>query len=119
MKKKTKIAILGSTGSIGKTTFNIIKKDKKNYEVCLLSTNKNINEIIKQANYFDVKNLIVTDINKFEIIKNRLRNLMVYWILGPEKAKIFFEDGRLEELTTDWQKATGLKTDIPEVEFKQ
>jgi DGQHR domain-containing protein len=52
-------------------------------------------------------------------IKNRLRNLMVYWILGPEKAKIFFEDGRLEELTKDWQKATGLKTDIPEVEFKQ
>ena len=43
---------------------------------------------------------------------------MIYWILGPEKAKIFFEDGRLEELTKEWKKATGLKTDIPEVEFK-
>ena len=25
-------------------------------------------------------------------IKNRLRDLMIYWILGPDKAKLFFED---------------------------
>ena len=30
---KKKIAILGSTGSIGKTLINIIKKDKKSFEV--------------------------------------------------------------------------------------
>ena len=44
---KKKIAILGSTGSIGKTTFNIIKKNKKDFNVVLLSTNKNIKEILK------------------------------------------------------------------------
>ena len=38
---KKKIAIIGSTGSIGKTTFSIIKKDKKNFEVILLTTHKN------------------------------------------------------------------------------
>jgi hypothetical protein len=48
-------------------------------------------------------------------IKNRLRDLMIYWILGPSKAKLFFEDGRLEELTKDWNNSTGLKGDIPEV----
>ena len=48
-------------------------------------------------------------------IRYRLRDLMIYWILGPSKAKLFFEDGRLEELTKDWNKATGLKGDIPEV----
>ena len=30
---KKKIAILGSTGSIGKTLINIIKQDKKNFEI--------------------------------------------------------------------------------------
>jgi hypothetical protein len=40
---------------------------------------------------------------------------MIYWILGPSKAKLFFEDGRLEELTKDWNNSTGLKGDIPEV----
>ena len=51
-------------------------------------------------------------------IKNRLRDLMIYWILGPAKAKLFFEDGRLEGLTKEWNKSTGIKGDIPEVVIK-
>ena len=46
---KKKIAILGSTGSIGKNTIKIIQKDKKNFDIKLLSTNRNIKEITKQA----------------------------------------------------------------------
>ena len=46
---KKKIAILGSTGSIGKTTVNIIKKDKKNFDVILLTSNNNYQELAKQA----------------------------------------------------------------------
>ena len=46
---KKKIAILGSTGSIGVNTLNILKRDKKSFEVNLLTTNKNINKIFKQA----------------------------------------------------------------------
>ena len=52
---KKKIAILGSTGSIGKTLIDIIKKDKKNFEITLLTANKNFKELIKQAKYFKVK----------------------------------------------------------------
>ena len=54
---KKKIAILGSTGSIGKTTFNIVKKNRKEFEVVLLTTNKNINEIYKQARILKTKNM--------------------------------------------------------------
>ena len=52
-----KIAILGSTGSIGEATLKIIKKDKKNFKINLLTTNKNINKIFKQAKDFRVKNI--------------------------------------------------------------
>ena len=38
---KKKIAILGSTGSIGKNLVNLIKKDKSSLEVVLLTANKN------------------------------------------------------------------------------
>ena len=38
---KKKIAILGSTGSIGKTTLEILKKNKKDFEIFLLSANNN------------------------------------------------------------------------------
>jgi len=71
---KKKIAILGSTGSIGKTTFDIIKKDKKNFEVILLSTNKNISEIIKQVKVFTVKNIIISDKKKYFVLKKKLKN---------------------------------------------
>ena len=58
---KKKIAILGSTGSIGKTLINIIKKDKKNFEIVLLSADENYKELLKQAKLFKVKNLIITN----------------------------------------------------------
>jgi len=38
---KKKIAILGSTGSIGKTLLNIVDKDKKNFDIILLTANQN------------------------------------------------------------------------------
>ena len=56
---KTKIAILGSTGSIGKTTVNIIKNDKKNFDIVLLTTNKNYSEILKQVSILKPKNLVI------------------------------------------------------------
>ena len=71
---KKKIAILGSTGSIGKSTINIIKKNKKNYNISLLSTNKNTKEILKQAHYFNVKNLIIADEKKFNELKSDKKN---------------------------------------------
>ena len=66
---KKKIAILGSTGSIGKTLINIIKQDKKNFEIVLLSAEGNYKELLQQAKLFKVKNLIITNVESFNIIK--------------------------------------------------
>ena len=66
---KKKIAILGSTGSIGKSLIDIIKKDKKNFEITLLTANRNYKELINQAKMFNVKNLIITDSNSFSLAK--------------------------------------------------
>ena len=74
---KKKIAILGSTGSIGKTLIEIVKKDKKNFEIILLTTNKNINELIFQVKKFNVKNIIVTNYKKFLLIKKILKNYKI------------------------------------------
>ena len=71
---KKKIAILGSTGSIGKTTFDIIKSDKKNFEIVLLTTNKNINSILKQARELKVKNIFVSSESHYFKLKKKLKN---------------------------------------------
>ena len=66
---KKKVAILGSTGSIGKSLINILKKDKKNIEIILLTANNNIRELIKQEKTFKVKNIIITNYIKFLYLK--------------------------------------------------
>jgi len=72
---KKKIIILGSTGSIGLSTVNIFKKDQQNFEVVLLSTNKNIKKIIKQAIFFKTKYLIISDYNSYLFAKSKYKNL--------------------------------------------
>ena len=71
---KKKIAILGSTGSIGKTTLDIVKKNKKDFEIILLTTNKNIKKIIKKSKKFNVKNIIITDYFYFQKLKKKNKN---------------------------------------------
>ena len=71
--KKT-VAILGSTGSIGKNTYNIIKNNKNDFDVMLLSTNKNINTIYKQAKELKAKNIIVSSKFHFLKLKQKIKN---------------------------------------------
>ena len=66
---KKKIAILGSTSSIGKSLLNIINKDKKKFKIELLTANTNYKDLIYQATKFDVKNIVITDLSSFEKTK--------------------------------------------------
>ena len=68
---RKKIAIIGSTGTIGKNLLDIINKDKKNFEILLLTAHKNYIELLKQAKKFKVKNLIITDTKSFQILKKK------------------------------------------------
>ena len=71
---KKKIVILGSTGSIGKTTFEIIKKNQKDFEIILLTTNKNTNKILQQAKQLNVRNILVSSNVHYLRLKKRLKN---------------------------------------------
>jgi 1-deoxy-D-xylulose-5-phosphate reductoisomerase len=71
---KQKIAILGSTGSIGKSLLKIIKKDKKKFEISLLTANKNYKILLKQVKEFNVKNIIITDQKYYKIAKLKYKN---------------------------------------------
>ena len=71
---KKKIVILGSTGSIGQSLLNIIDKDKSSFDIVLLSAKKDYKTLIKQSKKFNVKNLIVEDIESFKLLKKKLSN---------------------------------------------
>ena len=77
---KKKIAILGSTGSIGKCLLKIIEKDLKSFNVILLTANKNYRELFNQAKKFNVKNLIISDYESYCKAKtiNKNNNFRIY-----------------------------------------
>ena len=87
---KRKIAILGSTGSIGKTLLDIIDKDKKNFDVHLLTANNDYKTLLKQAKKFKVKNLVITNRENYELLKKKTKKLNIKIFNNFEKLdKIF------------------------------
>ncbi|WP_440676260.1 1-deoxy-D-xylulose-5-phosphate reductoisomerase [Candidatus Pelagibacter sp. HIMB1593] len=67
---KTQIAILGSTGSIGKSLLKIISRNKNSFKISLLTANKNYKLLLNQAIKFNVRNVIITDSDSYNISKN-------------------------------------------------
>jgi len=88
---KKKIAILGSTGSIGQNLLKIIEKDKTNFDILLLTANTDYKLLFKQAKKFKVKNLIIKDKKSFEILKKKLSNSNINIFNNYENFNIIFK----------------------------
>ena len=61
---KKKIGIIGSTGSIGSSLLNVIKKS--DFDIIFLSAKNNYKKLFKQAQIFNVKNLIITHSDSYQ-----------------------------------------------------
>ena len=77
---KKKIAILGSTGSIGIQTLDVIQKNKKLFTAEILIAGQNSNLLIKQAKSFKPKIVVINDESKYLHVKEHLKN---------QKTKVF------------------------------
>jgi len=70
---KKKIIILGSTGSIGNSTLEVIKKNKKDFDIYLLSANNNYKKLIKQVKIFKPKNVLIKNKKFYKKVLNSLK----------------------------------------------
>ena len=86
---KKKIAILGSTGSIGQSTLDVINRDKSFFDVVLLTANNNYKKLIDQAKKFKAKNVI---------IRNKIYYPKIKKALKKTKTKVFFGDIDLNKI---------------------
>ena len=88
-----KIAILGSTGSIGVSSLNVIEKNLKKFQIILLSANSNYNLILKQIYKYKPKYFIINDSNTyFKIIKKfKKKYTKIYNNYSKVPSKIKFD----------------------------
>ena len=112
-----KIAIFGSTGSIGKSLINIIKKDKQNFKIELLTANKNYKELIKQTNFFNIKNIIITDKKSFIITKKILKNRNINIYYNFNSLTKIFKNNKIDYTMSAISGFEGLKPTLDIIKF--
>ena len=114
---KKKIAILGSTGSIGKSLIDILKNDKKSFEIVLLSTNKNLTELNKQIKIFKVKNIIISNKSTFLKAKKIFKNKKINVYDNFDNLKLIFKKKKIDYVMSSISGLAGLTPTINIIQF--
>ena len=70
---KRRIAILGSTGSIGTQTLDVIRQHPDRFEVVLLSARRSADLLIRQAVEFDAANVVICDEARYREVADALQ----------------------------------------------
>jgi 1-deoxy-D-xylulose-5-phosphate reductoisomerase len=84
MAERKRIAILGSTGSIGTQALEVIRQQKEFFEVEVLTSFNNAELLIKQSEEFLPNAVVIGDVNKLEFVRNALSKLPVKVYAGQE-----------------------------------
>ena len=71
---KKRIAILGSTGSIGKQSLEVIENNNDKFEVEVLTANNNVDLLIQQAKKFQPNAVVVVNTEKYKYVSEALSN---------------------------------------------
>ena len=73
MSTKKRIAILGSTGSIGTQTLDVIRQHRDLFEVELISARSSVDALIAQAREFDAANVVICDERRYPPVAEALK----------------------------------------------
>lgn len=73
--KKRRIAILGSTGSIGTQTLDVIRRHPDMFEVELISARRSADLLISQAKEFNAANVVICDDSRYVQVAEALQPL--------------------------------------------
>ncbi len=72
--KKRRIAILGSTGSIGTQTLDVVRQHRDLFEVEMISAGSNAGLLAAQAREFDVNNVVICNEARYEALSEALKD---------------------------------------------
>jgi 1-deoxy-D-xylulose-5-phosphate reductoisomerase len=77
-----KIAILGSTGSIGTQTLEVIEKNPRFFEVAVLTANNNVSLLLEQARRFQPEVVVIGNEDQYHFLNNALKDLPIKVFAG-------------------------------------
>ncbi|MEZ4800608.1 MAG: 1-deoxy-D-xylulose-5-phosphate reductoisomerase [Flavobacteriales bacterium] len=111
-----KVAILGSTGSIGTQALDVIKNQTESFSVEVLTAHSNADLLIAQALEFKPNAVVIGDESKYQIVKDALWNADIKVYAGAEALEQIVESGEIDIVLTALVGAAGLRPTIKAIE---
>jgi 1-deoxy-D-xylulose-5-phosphate reductoisomerase len=112
VKQKTGVAILGSTGSIGTQTLEVLEKHLDRFTVEVLTAGRNAKLLKEQALKFKPNAVVIADESQYEELKDALWDLGVKVYLGEEALCQVVEMAEVDIVLTALVGFSGLKPTI-------
>jgi 1-deoxy-D-xylulose-5-phosphate reductoisomerase len=116
---KKRIAILGSTGSIGTQALEVIEEQKNSMEVELLSANSNADLLISQALKFNPNTVIISDESKYEYVKKSLEHTLIKVFCGISAIEQEVQNDNIDIVLTAMVGYAGLMPTISAIKAKK
>lgn len=79
-----RIAILGSTGSIGTQSLEVISQFPESFSVTILTAGRNAELLIQQARQFNPKIVVLSDPQAYQVAKEALKNTDIEVLFGED-----------------------------------
>ena len=117
--QKKKIAILGSTGSIGTQALDIARANPDKIEIEVLTANSNADLLIAQALEFKPNHVVIADESKYQFVKERLSNEDIKVFAGSKSIEDMMEITSADMILTAMVGYSGLKPTIKAIENKK
>lgn len=109
---KREIAILGSTGSIGTQTLQVIAEHPECFSVYALTAKSRVDELIEQARKFNPAAVVIADETKYEKLKDALSDLPIKVYAGYEAICEIVESEPIDVVVTAMVGFSGLRPTI-------
>ena len=110
--EKKKIAILGSTGSIGTQALQVIEEHADLYEAYVLTANNRVELLIEQARRFMPEAVVIANEDKYEVLRDALADLPVKVYAGAEALCQIVQERPVDVVLTAMVGFAGLRPTI-------
>ena len=113
---KKQLAILGSTGSIGTQTLEVVAEYPDLFEVYTLTANNNVDLLIEQAKHFNPDSVVIANEAHYNKLKEALKDFPIKIYAGENAISEIVEAAPIDIVVTAMVGYSGLKPTIRAIE---
>ena len=110
--QRKKIAILGSTGSIGTQALDIIGANPERYEAYVLTANRQADLLVEQARRFRPAQVVIADEERYEYVRDALSDLPIQVYAGSDALCQVAANGEVDMVLTALVGFAGLRPTV-------